>query len=90
MTKLQRTVEQTVRKYEDNAFGAEIGRCYFCLALPGGAGCSKCPIHKIEPNNIGCYAKEILETRHNAIGGDVVSCLALMLYFWGFLPKGER
>lgn len=93
MTKLRKAVEQTVRWYEKLATdGWQTGKsCPLCDAFENGDCCS-CPIFNLEnPDNKkgDCcdFAHQLMSVAMRGWNGDIPSCLAIMVYCWGFLKK---
>ena len=103
MTKEQecliKAVEQTVRKYEDiisdilkdgSSLWAECscGLCHEYQAY----GCKDCPVYKNQGRRT-CHNKstKLGITWNKAVREyDIESCLAIMVYVWGFVNFGEE
>ncbi len=98
MTKEQecliKAVEQTVKQYAN----FEGSRCGFCKKYSLGnyynppVVCKKCPIYKLEGGH--CVNKKngqqtkLGVVRDDATWGNIPSCLAIMVYVWGFINFG--
>ena len=93
-SKLLKAVEQTVNRYYNRLLVPyDYLSCGFCSHFQDD-DCSKCPIYKLEEeccdsSNVA-YPGTLHYTWNNGMGGDIESCLAIMVYVWGFINFGEE
>ncbi len=86
MTKLQKAVEQTVDRYEEFATGEDIIMCGFCRVYNNS--CEVCPVFLLD-GYCDTEDTELGREIDSARGHDIESCLAIMVYVWGFINFGE-
>lgn len=95
-SKLLRAIEETVRWYETLAVdGWQMGKCCpLCDAYEGEQDCGLCPIYKLEADkgetgDCCDFAYQLMNIAMTGWDGDIPSCLAIMVYVWGFVNFGQ-
>jgi len=97
MTKLEKAVEQTVKRYECFAVNKRPQKyCGFCDQFWESSKCitdeecSKCPIFQTERGYCDKTNSGRDEVKFAAMKNNIEACLAVMVYIWGFLYFGDK